>query len=130
MPDAFRQRRFSPEILPAQCCLGESSRHTLGPYAVLKATYNRLIAMNRRVQIVISSGRSAGPRGLPPHLSFWQRFKLLITGLTIAVIAVVILVLALVLGSILAAVLWIVLVAVVVFLVLRATLRRTRSRLS
>ena len=82
--------------------------------------------MNRKLQIVISSRPQATVPGSPARLSVWQRFKLLFTGLSVALIAVVALVLALILGSILAAVVWIALVAVVVTLILKGTFRRAR----
>jgi hypothetical protein len=83
--------------------------------------------MNRRMQIVISSRPSIGPPGTSPPLSLWQRFKLLIIGIAMAVVAVGILVAALIFGSILAAVLWIALVAVIVAVIIKAMFRRARS---
>jgi membrane protein YdbS with pleckstrin-like domain len=83
--------------------------------------------MNRRMQIVISSRPSIGPAGTSPPLTFWQRFKLLIIGIAMAVIAVAVLVAALIFGSILAAVLWIALVAVIVVVIIKAMFRRVRS---
>jgi hypothetical protein len=84
-------------------------------------------AMNRRMQIVISSRPPIGPPGTSPPLTFWQRFKLLIIGIAVAVAAVAVLVAALIVGSILAAVLWIVLVAVIVAVIIKAMFRRARS---
>jgi hypothetical protein len=43
--------------------------------------------MNRRVQNIVSSISPAGPPSIIPPLSFWQRFKLLITGRGIAILA-------------------------------------------
>jgi hypothetical protein len=83
--------------------------------------------MNRRMQIVISSRPPAGPPGTSPPLTFWQRFKLLIIGIGMAVVAVGILVAALIFGSILAAVLWIALVAVIVIVIIKAMFRRASS---
>lgn len=84
-------------------------------------------AMNRRMQIIISSRRSVGPPGTSLPLTFWQRFKLLIIGIAMAVIAVAVLVAALIFGSILAAVLWIALVAVIVAVIFKAMFKRARS---
>ena len=81
--------------------------------------------MNRRMQIVISSGAPEGPPGT--SLTIWQRFKLLIIGIAMAVIGVAVLVAALIFGSILAAVLWIALVAVIVAVIIKAIFRRARS---
>jgi hypothetical protein len=83
--------------------------------------------MNRRMQIVISSRPSIGAPGTSLPLTFWQRFKLLIMGIAMAVIAVAVLVAALIFGSILAAVLWIALVAVIVSIIIKAMFRRARS---
>jgi hypothetical protein len=83
--------------------------------------------MNRRMQIIVSSRPAAGSPGITPPLSFWQRFKMLITGLGIAVLAGAVVVAALVLGSILVALVGLVLVAVIVYLVIKATFRRARS---
>jgi hypothetical protein len=83
--------------------------------------------MNRKMQIVISSRPSIGAPGTSPPLTFWQRFKLLIMGIAMAVIAVAILIAALIFGSILAAMLWIALVAVIVFIIIKAMFKRARS---
>lgn len=83
--------------------------------------------MNRRMQIVISSRRPVGPAGISQPLTFWQRFKLLIIGIAMAIAAVAILVAALIFGSILAAALWIALVAVIVFIIIKTMFRRARS---
>jgi hypothetical protein len=79
------------------------------------------------MQIVISSRPSIGAPGTSPPLTFWQRFKLLIMGISMAVIAVAVLVAAMIFGSILAAVLWIALVAVIVSIIIKAMFRRARS---
>lgn len=84
--------------------------------------------MNRRMQITISSQPPAGPPVLAPRLSFWQRFKLLLTGVGIAVIAVTILVAALVLGSILATLVGIILLILVVAIAIKVALKRARRR--
>jgi Flp pilus assembly protein TadB len=84
---------------------------------ILKSPYNNE-AMNRRMQIVISSRPPISPPGTSPPLTFWQRFKLLIIGIAMAVAAVAVLV---------AAVLWIVLVAVIVAVIIKAMFRRARS---
>lgn len=83
--------------------------------------------MNRRMQIVISSRPPTGLPGTSPSLSLWQRFKLLIIGIAMAVVAVGILVAALIFGSILAAILWIVLVAVIVAVIIKTMFRRAHS---
>ena len=82
--------------------------------------------MSPRLQIVISS-RPGHPPVIAPRLSFWKRFKLLITGIAIAAAAVVVLIVALVLGSIIATVLSITLVFVILILILRAAFLRSRS---
>jgi hypothetical protein len=80
--------------------------------------------VSRRLQIVISHRPAPGDLVAAPHPGFWRRFKLLLAGLAITVIAVAILALALVLGSIMAAVVWIVLLVVIVAFIIRATLQR------
>ena len=82
--------------------------------------------MNPKVQIVISSKRQAGTPGSSRPLSVWQRFKLLIVGLAVAMVAIVVLVFALVVGSLVAAALWIGLVAVVATVIVKGALRRPR----
>ncbi len=79
------------------------------------------------MQIVISSRPPIGPPGTSPPLTIWQRFKLLIVGIAMAVIAVAVLVAALIFGSILAAVLWIALASVIVAVIIKAMFRRARS---
>jgi hypothetical protein len=81
--------------------------------------------MSGKLQIVISSRPQPTLSGSQARLSVWQRFKLLFTGIGMALIAVVALVLALIVGSIVAALLWIALVAAVVTLILKGTVRRT-----
>lgn len=84
--------------------------------------------MNRRMQIVVSSRPPTGPPGfscLP--LSFWQRFKLRISIIAIALVAVAVLVAALVLGFIIVAIVWIVLMAVIMAILVKTMLRRVRS---
>jgi hypothetical protein len=83
--------------------------------------------MNRRMQIVISSRPPIDQPGTSTPLTFWQRFKLLIIGVAMAVAAVAVLVAALIFGSILAAILWIALVAVIVAVIVKAMFRRARS---
>jgi Flp pilus assembly protein TadB len=80
--------------------------------------------MTRRVQIVVSSRPSVGPQDIVPRQGFWQRFKLLITGLTIAVVTVALLIVDVVLGSILAAVILVVIAVAILFAVLRMSLKR------
>lgn len=82
-------------------------------------------AMTSRLQIVVSSRLPAGPPGIGPRQSLWRRFKTLLAGIAISVVAVALLVVALVLGSILAAVVLIVLVVAVVAVIVKVTLRRT-----
>lgn len=84
--------------------------------------------MNRRMQITISSRPPDGPPVLSPRLTFWQRFKLLLAGVGIAVIAVAILVAALVLGSILATLVGIVLLILAVAIAIKVALKRARRR--
>jgi len=80
------------------------------------------------MQIVVSSRPPTGPPGFPPPpLSFWQRFKLRISIIAIALVAVAVLVAALVLGFIFAAILWIVLMAVIVAVLIKTMLRRVHS---
>ena len=83
--------------------------------------------MTRRVQIVITSRPPAGPQDIVPRLGFWQRFKLLITGLSIAVVAVALLIVAVVLGSLLAAVILVVMAVTIVLIVVSASFRRARD---
>lgn len=83
--------------------------------------------MNRRVQIVISSRPPAGSTETSPPLTFWQRFKLLIIGIAMAVVAVSVLIAALIFGSILAAVLWIALIVVIVIVIFKTMFRSARS---
>jgi hypothetical protein len=80
-----------------------------------------------RLQIVISSRPPAGFPGLPQKRSFWHRFKLLITGTSIALGVATILVAALVLGWIVAAVICLLMIIVVVVAILKATIRRMHS---
>lgn len=83
--------------------------------------------MTRRVQIVLSSGRPAGPRGMTPRLGFWQRFKLLIMGLAIATVAAALLIVAVVLGSMLAAVILVVIAVTIMVVIVRVGLKRARQ---
>jgi hypothetical protein len=83
--------------------------------------------MTRRVQIVVSSKPAAGPQVIAPRLGFLQRFKLLITGIAIAAVAVALLIVAVVLGSILAALVLLAVAAAIVVLVVRASLKRGRQ---
>jgi hypothetical protein len=84
--------------------------------------------MNRKLQIVVSSRPPTGPAGLPlSSLTFWQRFKLRILIVAIAVAAMTVLVAALLLGFIIAAVVWIVLMVVIMAILFKTMLRRIRS---
>ena len=80
--------------------------------------------MTSRLQIVVSSKLPAGPPGIDPRPSVWRRFKMLLAGIAISVVAVALLVLVLVLGSILAAVVLIFLLVMIVAVILKVTLRR------
>ncbi|MGC2697492.1 MAG: hypothetical protein WA738_17020 [Candidatus Angelobacter sp.] len=79
------------------------------------------------MQITISSRPPGQAPIISPRLSFWQRFKLLITGIGVAVVALAVLVAALVLGSILAVVIGIAILAVLVTVLIKLTLKRARS---
>ena len=83
--------------------------------------------MSGKLQIIISSrANTSQPLSTQP-LGFWRRFKLLIIGFGILMIAAAVLVIALILGSIVVAVLWACLVLAVGFLLIRTVLKRIRS---
>jgi hypothetical protein len=79
------------------------------------------------MQITISSRPPAGPPTITPRLGFWRRFKLLITGIGIAIVAVAVLVATLVLGSILAAVVGIAILAALIAALIKITFKRARA---
>lgn len=86
--------------------------------------YNKVEQMTRRVQIVVTSRPPAGPGDVVPHPGFWQRFKMLIAGLGIAVVAVALLIVAVVLGSLLAGIILVAMAVVIVFVVVKMSLKR------
>ena len=84
--------------------------------------------MARRLQIIISSRPPAGLPGQPTQKpSFWNRFKLLVAGICIAIATAGVLVTALVLGWIVAAVICLLVMIVVIVVILRGIIRRAFS---
>ena len=82
--------------------------------------------MRPRFHIVVSSKQVRGSPSQASPLSFWGRFKLLLAGLTLAVLAVAVLIAAFILGSVIAAVLAVLLVIAIAAVIVKTALMRGR----
>jgi hypothetical protein len=79
-----------------------------------------------RFQIVLSSKQRPNELSPAPPPGFWSRFKVLLAGLAVAVLAITVLVAALILGSVIAVVLAVLLVIGVAVVIVKTALMRAK----